>query len=664
MKIILTLFSIFFFAFLIFNIYLDTSLVTTRNNFLLFLLISISVSYFFQKPQKRNILDFTFFLLGGIIIIYLSYSAIVNFPTNDIINRNFLRTLNYILLGGYIFFYLKYSERSYLIPATYLILIHSIFFMYNDYLAIYLFPYLLISIALEKFLHNNSKINISSWMITLYLFLILTTIFITKPASIQEFRAYGLLITLIPIILVIRNIPEINISNFLYLIVIIFIIQGLVLNFNIIRDLLFVHHTIQPRGTIIGIPVSSIGSLGSLGFFISTSYILYSKSNRVQSILGFLLFAISLMLLYFSYSRTSIIASILVFFLIYIFTSKKNIHLIYKNKLNLTLFIILLVISSFIFIQKSFELNTFHVRLSIWEFHLKSVLQFSPYFGLGMEPEWRMIYSLPKNLSQTSFNDLVEYLNTFRSNPIAHNLIVQTFSSFGFIGIVSLLSFIIYLILPVFKFLFKKEISHYNLLYTATLIGILIHELTDVSIIEHQVFFPVVGIITLLKPKTDRKDNGILNIMNISILSAFIILILISIIQINMMKIHKKDLKDIYSADNLMYLIEKDSNIEQVSWSQPKTDIAFDILHEKNFYKLKYFYHLHKFKSSNDLSYISQAAIDLKKCILLKPEEPLCIFYLAETIQYLEPNEFSNITEFLYTIAKIQDPFFTINKGK
>ena len=217
--------------------------------------------------------------------------------------------------------------------------------------------------------------------------------------------------------------------TFLYLLVIIFIIQGLVLNFNIIRDLLFVHHTIQPRGTIIGIPVSSIGSLGSLGFFISTSYILYSKSNRVQSILGFLLFAISLMLLYFSYSRTSIIASILVFFLIYIFTSKKNIHLIYKNKLNLTLFIILLVISSFIFIQKSFELNTFHVRLSIWEFHLKSVLQFSPYFGLGMEPEWRMIYSLPKNLSQTSFNDLVEYLNTFRSNPIAHNLIVQTFRS-------------------------------------------------------------------------------------------------------------------------------------------------------------------------------------------------------------------------------------------
>lgn len=594
----------------------------------------------------------------------MSYSAIVNFPTNNTINRDFLRALNYILLGGYIFFYLKYSERSYLIPATYLIIIHSIFFMYNDYLAIYLFPYLLISLGLENSVQNNSKINFSDWKILVFLFLIVATIFSTKPASIQEFRAYGLLITLIPIILVIRNIPEISISKFLYLLVTIFIVQGLVLNFNIIRDLLFVDHSIQERGTLIGIPFSSIGSLGSLGFFISTSYILYNKSNRVQRTLGFLLFAISLMLLYFSYSRTSIIASIIVFFIIYVLVFKKNINLFYKNKLILTLFIVLLVVSSFVFIKKSFELNTFHARLSIWEFHIKSTLQLSPYFGLGMEPEWRMIYTLPRNLSQTSYNDLIEYLNTFRSNPIAHNLVVQTFSSFGFLGIFALLSLILYLVLPVFKFVFYKEISLYNLLYTSTIIGILLHEITDVSIIEHQVFFPVVAIISLLKPKTNPYNNRILNITNISILFVFTILILISIIQINMMKIHKKDLKDIYFADNLMYLIEKESINKEISWSQPRTDIVFNIIHEKNFHKLRYFYNLHKFKSSNDLSYINQASLDLKKCILLKPEEPLCIFYLAEAIQYLDQEEFSNITEFLFTIAKIQDPFFTISKGK
>ncbi|MCG9874635.1 MAG: O-antigen ligase family protein [Leptospiraceae bacterium] len=492
--------------------------------------------------------------------------------------------------------------------------------------------------------------------------MIVATVFTTKPASIQEFRAYGLLITLIPIILVIRNIPEISISKFLYLLVTIFIVQGLVLNFNIIRDLLFVHHTLQPRGTIIGIPVSSIGSLGSLGFFISASLILYNKSNRVQSTLGFLLFAISLMLLYFSYSRTSIIASIIVFFIIYVLAFKKNIHLFYKNKIILILIIVLLGISLFVFIQKSFELNTFHARLSIWEFHLKSVLQFSPYFGLGMEPEWRMIYSIPKNLSQASFYDLIEYLKTFRSNPIAHNLIIQTFSSFGFLGIFALLSFLIYLTFPIYKFLFKKEISLYNLLYTATLIGILIHELTDVSLLEHQILYPVVGIIALLKPKTDNKNEGFLKYINFSVIFISTILILFSITQINLMKIHKKDLKNIYSPDNLMYLIEKEPGNFTAKWSQPKTDIIFKILPEKNFYKMRYFYNLHKFKSNGDVSFISQATSDLKKCILLKPEEPLCIFYLAEAIQYLEPDQFANITEFLYTIAKIQDPFFTISK--
>jgi len=660
-KLFLALSSVFYSAFLFYNLYLDNSLITTRNNFLTLSIIFLCIGYLFKEKNKKNFLDFVYFSLGGIILVFLSYTAIVNFPTNDLINRNFLRTLHYFMLCGYILFYIKYAERSYLIPATFLIIVHSIFFLFNDYLSIYLFPYLLISISLEKVMYSDSKVSLSDWKISIFLFLILATIYNTKPASIQEFRAYALLITLIPIIIVIRNVPEYFTSKFLYLILIILIFQGIFLNINIVRDLLFIHQSIDPRSTVIGIPVSSIGSLGCLGFFISSSYILYPKQSRIQFILGLMLFILSTALLYFSYSRTSFLASIIVFISVFIMINKSNLKRIFKNKIIIIIGLVFIIISLTAFIQKSFELNTVHVRLSIWEFHLKSAFQSAPLFGLGMEPEWRMIYTLPKGLSNSSFNDMVEYLQTFRSDPIAHNLFVQTFSSFGILGTLIFIMFLLYLLVPNVKLLFKNTISLHDLLYFAVVIGVILHEITDVSILEHQILFPVLAIIVFLKPRTESNNNKLFNKINLILMVCLLFPLLTSILQINIMKIHKKDLKDVYSADNLMYLLEKESPARSVKWSYPNTDIIFKLMPEKNFYKLKYFYNIYKYKKSNDLAFLGSATANLKKCILLKPEEPLCIHYLAETIQYLEPEEFENITEFLYTIAKIQDPFHSIS---
>lgn len=662
MNIWISVICLFYILFLSFNLWIDTGLVTTRNNFSLLSFIFLSILYIFRNKRKRSIPDYLFYLLGGIIILFLSYSAIVSFPTNDIINRNFFRVLHYSILLGYIIIFIRSADRSYLIPASYLIVIHSLFFMLNDYRAIYLFPFLLIALLIEK----NSKINISnsniSWGgigVFLYFISIIATIIHTSPASIQEFRGYSLLVTMIPIILVFKNLPRYYKIKILYLIVAIFFFQAIIFNGNIFRDILRMG-SINPQGTMVGLPVSTIGSLGSLGLIVSFVFILYPKTTKALLSTGSLLFLVSLVLLYFSFSRTSLLASLITFFIILMLAHKKELHKIIRSKIVWAFFILLIGISAIAFFQKSFQLTTMHVRFSLWDFHLKSVLNFSPILGLGIEPEWRMVYKFPNGLHAGTFKDIKEYIEFFQSFPNAHSFYVQIFSSFGFVGFSFFLLLLISVLKQCYSIFTKKSASLPEFVFIAVFFGISLHELTDFSSLDHQILFPSIAILSMFYHSPKIFARSFLSKINFGILLIAVGFVLISILEINLIKIHKVDLKSKYTANNLLFLKKNNSKENQIQWSLPKTDPVFKLLPEKNFYKLKYFYNKSMYDKTQDLEYLNSAAINLRKCIILNPDEPLCLYYLSNSFRELKPEGYKILSGFFLTVSQIQDPFFSI----
>lgn len=606
--------------------FLDDSLVGARNDYFKISLFLLG-SFYFIKNKNKSISDGIFYFSGGVVLLYLSYSSITHFPTNDFFNRNFMRGIHYFLLFGYIYFYRTTFYQRYLVLGSYLIIIHSIFFLLNEARAIYLFPFLFIGLLYPlspsgKFQKRNVLLPNSVFLYFLFIFLVYWK---TNPTLIYEYLAFGLLATIPLVILTFNQISIYNKKRLFFILMLLLFFQGLSLNAYIIHQ--FIENYGKPDFSlrILELPISSLGALSLIGILLSLGVILQSKSKNLIFYLSIGNFILYSSLLYISHSRTSMISVILGVVIAFMLLARKHHRIIKLESIYMKLILFLLVVVGFfIFYNKSVSINTLEVRFAIWDYHTKHAIQNSLFWGNGFSPEWKIFYSIPIGLMSTTEEYIRSYISSFHSYPHAHNLYVQIFSSFGLVGCFVLIA---YLISLYYKILINKDIDLKSFKFTFIFLSLafLFHEITDYHALEYPVLFPLLLLISFSIKKT--KSQGVFNnrIAASLIYGAISIFICIIILHTKMIEIYKKDLSVYYSFDVLEFSnILDDPKEPMVSWSYPKLDFTTQILNERNASLFKALYKESIYERNRSKKLSQEIESIYTQCIQSNPKDLYC----------------------------------------
>lgn len=584
---ILTLALTFFFVFLIL---INNSLPTSRNNYI-FLTLLILLIGLVRYPREKSIEEIAFYLFGGILLVYLSYSSMIHFPTNDFMNRNFMRFNHYFFLIIYIFIFRKSVFYTSTKLSMFLVLIHALFFHLNSEKAVYMIPYL--SLALWK---DNKNIERGNGLKSPYLLVFLLAFFIsmiaTKPTLNQAWMFYLLGILGVLSYLGFYSL-DLNTRVWMgRLLTGIFFYQGIILLSFIIYTYFKMEVDPDYSKAFLQLPISSIGAISLIVILISLIQIIKYK-GLVNSIFSAANVLIYLILLMVSHSRTSFIGTMVGVFIIMsiIFWKKKKLH-IFRYKFAYLSFGVLSILFLFlgvsIFQSKNIQLNTLMIRFDIWEAHILSTWQTSPIFGLGMLPEWKMFYLQDISLSIEIRNTIENYIAEFQSFPPGHSLYIQVFSSMGILGLM--------LIGTASLSVLIRSIKRRDYLLLGLFVAFGIHELTDYHFTEYPVFFPLLFLFSELKSKKIQKYPNINLYISSLLMLIYTILALIVIFQSILNENRQKDLSTLYDFNNLEYAIKRDnlktvSPLESHLWVQEGYDWIYALVPDRNHVFLKLFYY-------------------------------------------------------------------------
>ncbi|WCL48344.1 O-antigen ligase family protein [Leptospira sp. GIMC2001] len=650
-------------SFLSLLLFIDDSLPTSRINYISLSLFFLVVGYLIRN-SKKEILDFIFYISGGFIIVFLSYSAITTFPSNNWMSRDFLRAIHYVCLFSYIVIFRKNTSNRYIFVSAWLLIIHSLIFHLNDHKGIYLFPFIIIAFMLQNLEDNRAtKTRVTfpkvfSSLNILFFSCILFLLFIkTQNNSIYEYISFSFFFLILSSFHLFRHLEE-HEKNFIFkTILIIMLFQLVVINYDNVHAMITSGTWRMLRKNILSFPTSAIGSISTLGISIAAGIFLYKRKLDAMSIGSVLIFICALFLIYFAHSRTSLIASFFAVSSISLFLFSKGQKKIFHNNIFRATVLLIGIIAYFTIAECSLDLETLNIRFSLWELHIKSVSFLSPIFGLGAEPEWRLIYQLPPNFSDKAFSDIYHFIHHFKSFPQAHSVYIQITSSFGIIGIGFLIFVLYHLIKNLIRIFRSSSINIYESVFISTTIGYGLHELTDFHIFDYPIIFPILSIIAFAIPSKHYQWNSKINYINASLIFIASLFIMITSIQISLIKIHKKDISPNYNQSNLTYFERNENERSDLIWTYPGLDFVFRSVPESNFHKLKFFFHRSQYEKYKDLQDLEKAVSHARKCIILNSAQPLCLRLLTSLY---ESEVDQDLTEFLNLISNIQDPFDTL----
>ncbi|MCW7509233.1 O-antigen ligase family protein [Leptospira levettii] len=292
---------------------------------------------------------------------------------------------------------------------------------------------------------------------------------------------------------IIRNWEKNDLILFLKSCIFFYIINSIFIYFALYLDPKF--QITSYRENVYLIPVSLLASNSLLMIMMSVLFWFEPTQNKSEKIFLLIAFLVSVIWFGITVSRNSIGSLfVFLFFVLYIRqdqTKKKN--LLYG-------FITIVAAIGFAFLfftEKSiFNLGSTAVRLSIWGFYIINTLQENPFFGFGLYPENKIPFDSAFNLKSESLHYIKDYIINFDSFPLAHNLYVQFFGSFGILGL--------FLVLGLFFYcLIQKRINLANVFKNNQLVSIvlfvwMLHELYDFNSLEISNLFVLVGISAIL----------------------------------------------------------------------------------------------------------------------------------------------------------------------
>lgn len=420
-----------------------------------------------------------------------------------------------------------------------------------------------------------------------------------------------------------------------------------------------------------GFHVSNIGSMIAVNFpAIVVVYLFFNNQKRIK-FLYIALILLSLLVLYYTHSRASILGVIVssIFIIVY-YLKLEN-----KKKSQIIPILLLLLIFIAIFIgKKLFQSDVFNTgsliaRKSIWETYIERVLNHSILFGFGSNSEFFNTFLPIHYLSENILQDLRYYFTNFQANPHAHNLYIQFFYNYGLFGLLVLTGIIFCTFALLAKKIIRNEMNLYEILAYTVMSSIFFQEIFDYTMLDAMTYFPTafaLGIISRYSLQLNSFQNlKSFSIVNIKIIYAlqFFIAIFISMIGFNLCVSEKVKIlfKNEFTIDNFSNL--KFKNSSTFTDSKLKTFRKLDSLYlpinlddkKEQFSGQVY---LEAFRISNDKKDLELAEKNFQKCILIFPNSAVCYKKLEE-IELLKENP--DAANGYYKKYKENDPFGLVN---
>ena len=399
-------------------------------------------------------------------------------------------------------------------------------------------------------------------------------------------------------------------------------------------------------------------------------YLFFNNQNRIK-FLYIALILLSLLVLYYTHSRASILGVIVssIFIIVY-YLKLEN-----KKKSQIIPILLLLLIFIAIFIgKKLFQSDVFNTgsliaRKSIWETYIERVLNHSILFGFGSNSEFFNTFLPIHYLSENILQDLRYYFTNFQANPHAHNLYIQFFYNYGLFGLLVLTGIIFCTFALLAKKIIRNEMNLYEILAYTVMSSIFFQEIFDYTMLDAMTYFPTafaLGIISRYSLQLNSFQNlKSFSIVNIKIIYAlqFFIAIFISMIGFNLCVSEKVKIlfKNEFTIDNFSNL--KFKNSSTFTDSKLKTFRKLDSLYlpinlddkKEQFSGQVY---LEAFRISNDKKDLELAEKNFQKCILIFPNSAVCYKKLEE-IELLKENP--DAANGYYKKYKENDPFGLVN---
>lgn len=420
-----------------------------------------------------------------------------------------------------------------------------------------------------------------------------------------------------------------------------------------------------------GFHVSNIGSMIAVNFpAIVVVYLFFNNQRRVK-FLYIALILLSLLVLYYTHSRASILGVIVSSFFIIVYYLKIG----NERKSQIIPILLLLVMFIAIFIgKKFFQSDVFNTgsliaRKSIWETYIERVLNHSILFGFGSNSEFFNTFLPIHYLSENILQDLRYYFSNFQANPHAHNLYIQFFYNYGLFGLLVLTGIIFCTFALLAKKIIRKEMNLYEILAYTVMSSIFFQEIFDYTMLDAMTYFPTafaLGIISRYSLQLNSFQNlKSFSIVNIKIIYAlqFFIAIFISMIGFNLCVSEKVKIlfKNEFTIDNFSNL--KFKNSSSFTESKLKTFRKLDSMYlpinlddkKEQFSGQVY---LEAYRISNDKKDLELAEKNFQKCILIFPNSAVCYKKLEEIELLKENPDAANGYNKKY---KENDPFNLVN---
>ncbi|MBM9578810.1 O-antigen ligase family protein [Leptospira sp. 201903070] len=155
--------------------------------------------------------------------------------------------------------------------------------------------------------------------------------------------------------------------------------------------------------------------------------------------------------------------------------------------------------------------ETLWIRFSLWAFHFQSVFQSAPVLGLGPDADSLLAHLPGVQATNLGYSDFYLFLHSFRSYPQAHNLYVETYTSFGILGSLVFLAISVEFSFYSWRMLKSgsRAVTNLGLFLSSILVFVAFHEFFDFNLGEQHFLIPVALSASLLRIKDSFKSEAV-----------------------------------------------------------------------------------------------------------------------------------------------------------
>jgi hypothetical protein len=315
--------------------------------------------------------------------------------------------------------------------------------------------------------------------------------------------------------------------------------------------------------------------------------------------------------------------------------------------------------------------QTLTIRIAVWKMYLANTLAYAPVLGFG--PESHLINaSIPPALEDAS---VVEFLKNVIQDfgPLihAHNLILQTLHSVGFIGIIPFVLLTVLILQQARRVLKKGDLeSSWQLASLIALGGLFVQELFDYTLFNPMTYYPAM-IFLGFAMRTDHPDaasqreepgrlrTAVAAVISIVLLSVLSIIAWNRIIYVR----HTALIHGEYTADvfaNITFHANANFSPERVARFEKDNQMARLNILDHQIEQLSGEFYLELYRRGIRKEALPLAEKRYRNCLGLLPTSSFCASRIASILKHQGRNVEA---EEMKRISVVNDPF-SLNTGR